>query len=231
MLIFFFFFFMRSVFIKKKAQVNSTDVPFASVSLGQSTTSFFLKKNVPMRLKYLQLHLPLIVHKILQLDRSIVYTTGNTKYVIRPFDTIYMIKNGKRIHIGTYEQSKNDNDVFTQSFTNGDFLSYGKKIRWSANVRYVGGINGLKVSRIIEGSLGKYDIRVSGTVFTNKLMHEHTLEYFTTTKNHEKEEHANDMYDAEESEEKTNGQICSEYEHKYNEFKNRIESYNKMNRC
>lgn len=230
MYILFYCLFLKSLLFSKKDQNFDKDVPFEGVSLGNSTTTFFLRKNDPLRIKYLQLHLPLIVHKILQLNKPIVYITGNTKYIIKPFKSVYMIKKGTKILIGKYDQSKNNNDVFTQSFKGGDFLSYGKKIRWSANVRYVGGINGLKISRIIEGSLGKYDIRVSGSILTNKLLHEHTIEYFTTKNTDEEEVDHQTQNISENDQNKSDSQICMEYEQDFNEFKSRIEGYSEMKR-
>ncbi|KRH95305.1 hypothetical protein M153_100064110 [Pseudoloma neurophilia] len=209
---------IRSVIFRTSNEKPETSEPFETISFDNTDYLFYLVMNTPIKIKYLQLHLPFIIERLLNLKDTIFYTTGNTKYFIKPFKEIFMIKNGKKILIGKYKNSKNENETLTQKFTNGDILSYGKKIRWSATVKYSGGVEKLKVSRIIEGSLGKYDIRVTGSLFTNKLSHKYTIVCVENKKDFEEDS----------SEEENDERICKEFERNQDMWVKKLEEYSKM---
>lgn len=205
-----FYFFLLYRAIVFSPQDDDTLTPFKTVSLGNKSVNFYYKTNDQIRINYLQLHLPFILDQLIQNDKNIIYLSNTTKYEILPFKHIYMFKNNKKVLIGKYKSSKNENETLVQEYTDGDVLSYGKKVRWSAKIRFAGGIDELKVARIIEGNLGKYEIKITGSIFTKKLVHEHTVFY---------------TQDVQEEEEKDDDQICKEFERNFMAWRKRIKSW------
>lgn len=187
--------------------------PIKVIAIGDQITEFYKVKNKIPKINYLQLHLPFIIDEILHLDREIVYITGTTKYIIRPFKEIYMYKENEKILIGKFDHSYNENEVLVQKFGNGDYCSYNKRNRWSAKVTFAGSVVGLKVSKIVEGFLGKYDIRVTGDIFTNKLVFEDTI----FINNNEKKPVV-------ETPQQTSSEQAKEYERLYKEFEKKLSS-------
>lgn len=175
--IFVFFSLTEAVLFKKHTGEELGVDPFKVIEVGTSRTVFYnVPKERPM-VSYTQLHVPFIVEKLFHLQNDIEYVSGSVKFVIRPFKEVYMVKNGIRTLIGRFTRSFIDNDDYYQVFKDGDKCSYKSSVRWSAKVHFLGGINDLKVVKLIEGKLCKYSIKVTGDILTRRTEHASTVFY------------------------------------------------------
>ncbi|EPR79075.1 hypothetical protein SLOPH_897 [Spraguea lophii 42_110] len=123
------------------------------------------KKNNPI---FIQIHTPVIINRLIELQSPITYIEGNTKYSIQPFKEIIVETDDYKFSAGIYHNTQLtlDNNI-TQIFENGDYSDTINKKRWKSIVYYIPAPTPLAIERITEKEVCVYEIIIKGNIMTN----------------------------------------------------------------
>ncbi|KAF7684432.1 hypothetical protein TCON_0373 [Astathelohania contejeani] len=132
----------------------------------ESTTHisrFYTLPSDPPSRYVIQASIGYMIRKLYTMDTPIVRKIDDTHFIIHPFGSITMERDGTKWLIGTYSSGRILGDVYIAEYTGGDKCDLDSTIRMRATVRYELGVNPLNIDRMKEKKLCEFEFCVSGS--------------------------------------------------------------------